>query len=83
LRLEPIQELDVLDTLHHGNVKVIGHLFDQTPADLIGALVTERGIFNPKDCATLMGKMPLSGKLSGKLHAWAYQNSHESLARKD
>ena len=74
MRLEPIQEIDLYDTTCSGRARVIGHLFDQTPPELINGLVTERGILHPKDCVALMGEMRLSSKLSEKLHAWAFRD---------
>jgi len=75
MRLDPIQEKDVYDTTCNDRTRVIGYLFDQTPPELVNALVTERGILHPKDCAALMGETRLSSKLSEKLHAWAFRDS--------
>ncbi len=44
-----------------------GHLFDATPAPLITGLITERGIFSPKETLMLMNDIPQSAALNAKL----------------
>ncbi len=68
LKIDPIRRSDVLVEDAGGNV--IGHLFDRTPPELIGSIVTERGILSPQACAALMAEMPVSSRLTEKLRAW-------------
>lgn len=47
--------------------RINGHLFDQTPAQLISALVTERGIVHPTQASVWMLNMPVSEALSARM----------------
>lgn len=72
LWMEPISRSNVLPTNSPNRASVIGHLFDQTPPELIRGIVTERGILSPAACATAIKDMCLSKTLSAKLSVWAY-----------
>jgi translation initiation factor 2B subunit (eIF-2B alpha/beta/delta family) len=71
LKVDPIRRGDIASD---GLTRVVGHLFDQTPPDLLRGIVTEKGIFNPQSCAALMAEMPMSQRLIDKLKAWSQPN---------
>lgn len=73
LWLASIASSDVLPADLAGRAKVVGHLFDCTPAALIAGVVTERGVLSPADCSAAIGEMPLSKTLASKLVEWAYR----------
>jgi ribose 1,5-bisphosphate isomerase len=67
LSLDSILREDVLSPDMPPDVRVVGHLFDQTPSSLIRGIVTERGLISPKVCSALMRTMPVSQRLGNKL----------------
>jgi len=74
LRMDPIPDEMVLEKPHSEQVKVIGHLFDQTPPELLTGIVTEKGLMSPAECVGIMRAMPYSHKLSELLIAWSYRS---------
>jgi translation initiation factor 2B subunit (eIF-2B alpha/beta/delta family) len=66
LTLEPLQRAAVLGGWAAPNATVSGHLFDQTPVELIRGLVTEHGCLHPAQAAQAMLTMPLSRSLIGE-----------------
>jgi ribose 1,5-bisphosphate isomerase len=70
-RNEPIHRHEVLDKNYPDRAKVIGHLFDETPPDLITAIITEIGILHPSAAFTILQNMQPSEKLSSMLPAWS------------
>jgi ribose 1,5-bisphosphate isomerase len=70
-RNEPIHRHEVLDESHPTNAKVVGNLFDETPPELVTAIITEIGILHPAAAFTVLQQMNPSEKLSGMLPAWA------------
>jgi translation initiation factor 2B subunit (eIF-2B alpha/beta/delta family) len=73
MKLEPLNNDDVFGPGCAKTTRVVGHLFDRTPPELIRGLVTEKGVLNSKDCRTLIGNMRQSNKMIEKLHVWAHQ----------
>ncbi len=67
LKLDPIRADDLSLLPSMAAATVVGHLFDQTPAELICGVVTERGVIAPGACAALMLDMPASEGLRMKL----------------
>jgi translation initiation factor 2B subunit (eIF-2B alpha/beta/delta family) len=67
LKVDPIRRSDVMAA---DSARVIGHLFDRTPPELLRAIITERGILSPQACAAMMAGMPMSQRLIDKLKAW-------------
>jgi translation initiation factor 2B subunit (eIF-2B alpha/beta/delta family) len=65
--LDPLVAKDVLGDGTAPQAPVVGHLFDCTPADLIAALVTERGLIHPKQVSQWMLEMPMSESLAIRL----------------
>jgi translation initiation factor 2B subunit (eIF-2B alpha/beta/delta family) len=63
--LDPIERGDILADAEEARTS--GHLFDRTPAELISALVTERGIVHPTQAATWMLSMPVSESLAARM----------------
>ncbi len=51
--------------------RVLGHLFDSTPAELIHGIMTERGLIAPSAATAVMQQLPISSSLNHKLAAWA------------
>jgi ribose 1,5-bisphosphate isomerase len=70
-RNEPIHRHEVLDESYPKNAKVVGNLFDETPPELVTAIITEIGILHPAAAFTVLQQMNPSEKLSGMLPAWA------------
>jgi ribose 1,5-bisphosphate isomerase len=70
-RNEPIHRHEVLDDTYPENAKVVGHLFDETPPELVTAIITEMGILHPAAAFTVLQQMQPSEKLSEMLPAWA------------
>ena len=50
---------------------MVGHLFDETPPELVTAVITEIGIIHPASVFTVLQRMELSNKLSEMLPAWS------------
>jgi len=67
LRLDPIQPTSLPEATAAEALAVSGHLFDRTPAALITALITEKGIIHPSQAGTWMLGMPFSQTVAGKL----------------
>ena len=70
-RNEPIHRHEVLDDSYPEMVKVVGHLFDETPPELVTAIITEVGILHPAAAFTVLQQMNPSKKLSEMLPAWS------------
>jgi len=70
-RVDPIHRHEVLTSGEYSErVQVVGHLFDETPPELVTAIITERGLVHPTACFTVMTQMRLSRRLSEMLPAW-------------
>jgi ribose 1,5-bisphosphate isomerase len=70
-RNEPIHRHEVLDDTYPKEAKVVGNLFDETPPELVTAIITEVGILHPAAAFTVMQQMNPSRKLSEMLPAWS------------
>ncbi len=70
-RNEPIHRHEVLDESYPQRAQVVGHLFDETPPELVTAIITERGFLHPAAAFTVMQQMNPSEKLSELLPAWS------------
>ncbi len=72
-RSDPVHYHEVLgDRKIAGDVKVVGRLFDTTPAHLITALITELGPIHPSACVNVMWNMESSRRISEQIPAWAH-----------
>ncbi len=71
-RSDPIHRHEVLSKDYSEQVQVVGHLFDETPPELVTAIITEMGLLHPTACVTAMWQMKLSERLSRLLPAWAH-----------
>jgi ribose 1,5-bisphosphate isomerase len=69
-RTDPIHRHEVLGEDYPKEAQVVGYLFDETPPDLITALITEVGLLSPTAGVTVMWQMKLSQKLNALLPAW-------------
>lgn len=65
--LEPLARHDVVNAGLPERVAVTGHLFDCVPAELIRALVTERGLISPRLSSLCMLEMPMSNSVAARL----------------
>ncbi|MCJ7569924.1 MAG: translation initiation factor eIF-2B [Anaerolineales bacterium] len=70
-RNEAIHRDEVLDESYPERAKVVGHLFDETPPELVTAIITEMGILHPAAAFTVLQQMNPSEKLSAMLPAWS------------
>ncbi len=70
LWLQPLSPAEVTPAGWTETAAVVGHWFDVTPAPLIRAIVTERGLIGPAACSSVMQEMPLSARLAQKLTGW-------------
>jgi len=70
-RNEAIHRHDVLDNTYPDRAKVVGHLFDETPPELITAIITEIGILHPAAAFAVLQRMNPSRKLGEMLPAWS------------
>jgi ribose 1,5-bisphosphate isomerase len=70
-RSDPIRRLEVLSEDYPPEAQVVGHLFDQTPPELISAIVTETGWLHPAASAAVIAQLTLSKKLNALLPAWS------------
>ena len=70
-RNEPIHRHEVLDDSYPKNAQVIGHLFDETPPELISAIITEKGLLHPAMAFSIIQQMNPSEKLNEMLPAWS------------
>lgn len=70
-RVDPIHRHEVLTGGEYSErVRVVGRLFDETPPELVTAIITEVGLVHPTACFTVMTQMALSRRLSEMLPAW-------------
>jgi translation initiation factor 2B subunit (eIF-2B alpha/beta/delta family) len=67
LRLDPIQPTSLPGATADEELAVSGHLFDRTPAALITALITEKGIVHPSQAGAWMLGMPFSQTVADNL----------------
>jgi ribose 1,5-bisphosphate isomerase len=70
-RSDPIHRHEVLNDAYPESAKVVGHLFDVTPPELITAVITEIGLLSPTAGITIMQQMQLSEKLNALLPDWS------------
>jgi translation initiation factor 2B subunit (eIF-2B alpha/beta/delta family) len=70
-RNETIHRHELLDDTYPESAKVVGHLFDETPPELVTAIITEMGILHPAAAFTVLQQMQPSEKLNRMLPAWA------------
>jgi len=70
-RNEAFKREEVLDSSFPERVRVLGHLFDETPPDLITGVITELGILHPAAAYSVLQQMKLSRKVSEMLPAWS------------
>jgi ribose 1,5-bisphosphate isomerase len=68
-RVDPLHRQEVLGE-KYSEVPVVGHLFDQTPPELVSAIITELGLLHPTACVMVMWEMKLSEQLKAILPAW-------------
>ncbi len=71
-RSDPIHRHEVLSQEYPEQAQVVGHLFDETPPELVTAIITEMGLMHPTACVTAMWQMKLSERLNKWLPAWAH-----------
>jgi ribose 1,5-bisphosphate isomerase len=69
-RNEPFHRHEVLDDSYPQGASVVGHLFDETPPELVTAIITEMGILHPTAAFTVMQQMQPSEKVSALLPRW-------------
>jgi ribose 1,5-bisphosphate isomerase len=70
-RNEPIHRHEVLDEEYPKDARVVGHVFDETPPELVSAVITEIGFLHPTAAFTVLQRMEPSAKLSTLLPAWS------------
>lgn len=70
-RNEPIRRKDVLADSFPEQARVVGHLFDETPPDLITAIITEIGILHPAAAFSVLQNLQASQKVADLLPAWS------------
>jgi ribose 1,5-bisphosphate isomerase len=70
-RNEPIRREDVLDSTFPKEARVVGHLFDETPPELITAIITEVGFLHPGAAFSVLESMKLSQRVADLLPAWS------------
>lgn len=68
-QLAPLSREDLPALMDDTDVAIAGHFFDRTPAKLIRAVITERGVLSPTACTQVMTGMPVSEVLVQKLRA--------------
>ena len=69
-KIDPIHRHEVIGEKYPQQVKVVGRIFDQTPAELVNAVITEIGLLHPTACVMVMWEMKLSERLKSMLPAW-------------
>ena len=70
-KVDSIRRHEVLTKEYPEQVKVVGKVFDETPAELITAVITEAGLLHPAACVMLMWQMKMSQKLNDLLMKWS------------
>ncbi len=71
-RSDPVPRDQVLNEEYPADVPVNGVLFDETPPELISALITELGPIHPISAGQIMLSMPRSRKINALIPDWAY-----------
>jgi translation initiation factor 2B subunit (eIF-2B alpha/beta/delta family) len=69
--IETLNRDDILKKEYPDRIKVIGHLFDETPPDLITAIITEIGFVHPSASISVLMQMKLSNRLNELLPQYA------------
>jgi ribose 1,5-bisphosphate isomerase len=62
--IETLKRDDILKKKYPDHIKVIGHLFDMTPPELITAVITEIGLIHPSAAISVLMQMKLSTRLN-------------------
>jgi translation initiation factor 2B subunit (eIF-2B alpha/beta/delta family) len=70
-RNEAIRREDVLDSSFPEAARVVGYLFDETPPDLITAIITEIGFLHPAAAFSVLQDMKPSRRVADLLPAWS------------
>jgi ribose 1,5-bisphosphate isomerase len=70
-RSDPVPRNEVLSQDYPEHIPVVGRLFDETPPELVTALITELGLISPTACVSVMWQMRLSERLNALLPAWS------------
>ncbi len=70
-RSDPVLRHEVLNQDYPEDIPVVGRLFDETPPELVTAVITEIGLLSPTACVNVMWQMRLSQRLSTMLPAWS------------
>lgn len=70
-RSDPVPRDQVLSDEYPADVPVNGVLFDETPPELITALITEIGPIHPISASQIMLSMPRSAKINELIPDWA------------
>jgi ribose 1,5-bisphosphate isomerase len=71
-RIDPISKEEVFADPLLKSIKIVGHIFDQTPPSLISAVITEKGVIHPTACVNLMWQMDISKRLNELLPDWVH-----------
>jgi ribose 1,5-bisphosphate isomerase len=69
--IETLNRKDILKKEYPDRIEVIGHLFDETPPELITAIITEIGFVHPSASISVLMQMKLSNRLNELLPLYA------------
>lgn len=72
--IETLKRDDILKNKYPDHIKVIGHLFDMTPPELITAVITEIGLVHPYAAISILMQMKLSNRLNELLPLYVNGN---------
>ncbi len=60
----PLTPQDIFENNEHKGVRIVGKIFDQTPAELITGTITEKGLISPFGVVSVMREMPVSDSVN-------------------
>jgi len=69
-KIDPIHRHEVIGEKYPQGVSVVGRIFDQTPPNLVDAIITEIGLLHPTACVMVMWNVKLSERLKNLLPAF-------------
>jgi len=60
----PLTPQDIFENNEQKGVQIVGKIFDETTAELITGIITEKGLISPFGIVSAMREMPVSDRVN-------------------
>ena len=60
----PLTPQDIFENNEHKGAQIVGHIFDENPAELITGIITEKGLISPFGVVSVMREIPVSYRVN-------------------